>query len=426
MRGMKVAVVSTFDVQGGAGRAAGHLHRALRAAGAEATMLVAHRAAEAERVRELQPRLACKALAFADEWRARRALAPYRDTRPQGYEAFRPDGPLLGRLLERQMPAVDLINLHWVAGLLDVASLPRLAARAPIVWTLHDMLPLTGGCHYDGGCGRFVEQCGACPQLGSAADADLSAAVFARKSAAYGGIPGERLHFVAPSRWLAAQAARSALASRFPLRVIPYSVDVKLFAPMDKPRAREQLGLPQDRVVFLFAADDLRNRRKGMPLLLEALSGLDEADARVLLVSIGASPVEGLAASRYRHFPYFRDDRRLASFYAAADLLVLPSLQDNLPLTMLEAMSCGTPVLGFAEGGIPDLVRDGETGVLVAAGNVDALRAALQRIAADPAEARAMGLRARARILAEHTPAIEARSYLELFTGILQSARAAA
>jgi glycosyltransferase involved in cell wall biosynthesis len=419
---MKIAVVSTFDVQGGAGRAAAQLHRALRAEGTDATMLVAYRAAADDHVQALEPRLLCKALAFADELRAGRALAPYRATRPQGGDAFRPDGLLLGRLLERCLPAADLINLHWVAGMLDFASLPRLAARAPLVWTLHDMLPLTGGCHYDGGCARHAVRCGACPQLGSGAQDDLSAATFARKAAAYGGIACGRLRFVAPSRWLAAQAARSPLIGRFPVSVIPNCVDVQVFAPSDKAAARAALGLPTDRVIFLFVADDLGNRRKGLHLLVEAMAGLGSAGAgkRPLLVSIGKAPVEALAGPDYLHFSYLEDSRHLARFYAAADLAVLSSLQDNLPLTMLEAMACGTPVLGFAAGGIPDVVRDGDTGILVPPGSVEGLRAALLRVAGDPAPARAMGERARAQMLADHTPAAHARAYLALFAQVLQ------
>ncbi len=363
---MKIAVVSTFDVQGGAGRAAAQLHRALRAEGADATMLVAHRAAADDRVLALEPRLLRMALAFVDERRAERALAPYRATRPQGGDTFRPDGLLLGRLLERCLPAADLVNLHWVAGMLDFASLPRLAARAPLVWTLHDMLPLTGGCHYDGGCARHAVRCGACPQLGSDLEADLSATTFARKAAAYGGIARERLRFVAPSRWLAAQAARSSLTARFPVSVIPNCVDVQLFAPSDKEAARASLGLPPDRVVFLFVADDLGNRRKGLHLLVEAMAGLASAGAgkRPLLVSIGKAPVDALAGPDYLHFPYLEDSRHLARFYAAADLVVLPSLQDNLPLTMLEAMACGTPVAAYPVRGPIDVILDPTVGVL--------------------------------------------------------------
>jgi glycosyltransferase involved in cell wall biosynthesis len=420
---MKIAVVNTYDVQGGAARAAARLHSALDAAGADATMLVAHKQGQDDHVHVLEPRSVCRALRVADDLGRRLALLPYRKTRPDGYEAFQPDRPLLGRLLERQLPSVDLINLHWVAELLDFTSLPRLAMRAPIVWTLHDMLPMTGGCHYDGGCDRYRQQCGACPQLGSTSTTDLSATIFARRRSAFAQIPAARLHFVAPSRWLADQVRGSPLCGRFQVSVIPYSLDLEVFAPSDRASARASLGLAQDRVAVLFVADDLSNRRKGMRLLLEALEGLRDLSARLLLISVGRAALEVPAGLEYRHFPFVGDDRQLARIYSAADVLAIPSLQDNLPNTMVEAMACGTAVVGFATGGIPDLVRPGETGWLVPSGSIDGLRATLRRIAADPGAAHDMGRRARDLVLSECSPAVQARRYCALFERMLGGTR---
>jgi glycosyltransferase involved in cell wall biosynthesis len=422
---MKTAIVNTFDVRGGAARAASRLHLALRQAGVDATMLVAHRERADPGVAQLEPRALCRLLRLADEVRAAHALHRYRNTRPRGLDAFQGSRPWLGRMLERRMPQADVINLHWVAGMLDYASLPRLAARAPLVWTLHDMLPLTGGCHYDSGCARYVAQCGSCPQLGSRSDGDLSRSGFAIREAALARVPPDRLQFVAPSRWLAGEAERSGLCGRFAVQVIPNSLDLQVFAPMDRTQARASLGLPSGRPIVLFVADDLGNPRKGAPLLLEALRpATGEPDKRPLLVALGGSNLGVADGLECRRFPLVSDDHQLARIYAAADVLALPSLQDNLPNTMIEAMACGTPVVGFAAGGLPDMIRNGETGLLAALGDVAGLRGALTKIAGDPALARALGGRARERVAAECAPEIQARRYISLYSGMLHNASA--
>lgn len=181
---MRVAIVNTFDVSGGAARAAHRLFRALRGAGVEATMVVARRKFEDANVAKLTGSGVSEAIRLVDRLRARLALLPYWRTRPYGAEEFQHDRPLIGRVLEQALPETELINLHWVAEMLDFESLPRLTrTHAPIVWTLHDMLPLTGGCHYDDGCAKYLERCGACPQLGSSSEADLSVDIFGRRRA---------------------------------------------------------------------------------------------------------------------------------------------------------------------------------------------------------------------------------------------------
>jgi glycosyltransferase involved in cell wall biosynthesis len=419
---MRVALVNSFDAAGGAARAARRLFHALRDAGTDATLLAAQRDRPDTGVAELGAHGLRRPLRLIDRARAAAALLPYRRSRPPGYEDFQLDRPWLGRALERELPAADVINLHWVAGMLDFASLPRLAARAPIVWTLHDMLPFTGGCHYDDGCGRFREACGACPQLGSRSQADLSARILRRRREAFARIPAERLHFVSPSAWLAAEVRSSAACGRFEASVIPYSLDLEVFRPADRAQARAALGLAPDRVIVLFVADVLDNRRKGVHLLREALAGLQAERDRVLLVSVGRARVELPEGLAHRHFADVRDDARLASIYAAADVLALPSLQDNLPNTMIEAMACATAVAGFAAGGIPDLLREGETGYLVPRGSVEGLREALRRVVRRPDEARAMGARARERVAAVCRPAAQAAAYRALFERMLGAA----
>jgi len=398
---VRVALVNTYERAGGAARAAYRLYGALREDGVEATLVT---------VQSL-PALPARLLMTADRVRRRIKLAPY--SIQGGYEAFQVDDPWLGRLLHPYLGDSEVVNLHWVAGLLDFARLPQLAAKAPVVWTLHDMLAFTGGCHYDDSSEGFLRGCGSCPQLGSGSPHDLSRGAFERKRAAYAAVPAHRLHFVAPSQWLAREVTRSPLAGRFGVSVIPNSLELSVFRPGDRAEARATLGLPHDRFIVLFMAQDLVNRRKGMASLQAALSRL-QGLPQVLLVSAGktAGAADGPAV---RHLGFVADDARLATLFRAADVFVLPSLQDNLPNTMLESLACGTPVVGFAVGGIPDLVRHGQSGLLAPPGDAGALAEAIRVMAGDPARARAMGARGRELVAAACAPAVQAAAYRMLF-----------
>jgi glycosyltransferase involved in cell wall biosynthesis len=188
------------------------------------------------------------------------------------------------------------------------------------------MAALTGGCHYDGGCGKFTQRCGACPVLGSTADDDLSRAVWTRKSAALSKLAPDRLHLVGTSRWIAAEAKRSSLLGRFPVSVIPNGLDTTEFAPRDKGYSRDTLGVPRDTKVVLFVADSAANRRKGFDHLAAALAGMtDESNLFLLSVGGGKPNVPGLPQL---HLGKIAHDRMLSVVYSAADVFVIPSLQE--------------------------------------------------------------------------------------------------
>lgn len=416
---MRILHLSTFEADAGAGIAAYRLHAGLRRAGVDSRMLVLDRRGDDPTVEAL--RLArdplSRALRRLAKWRIRRDLARYRP--PPGYERFRDDRSEHGRALVRQLPAADVITLHWVNGMLDYgaffAAAPR---RAPLVWRLADMSPFTGGCHYDYGCGGFARACGRCPQLGSDDPGDLSAQVLRRKLAALAQVPPGRLHLVAPSTWTGAMARRSAALGRFPLAVIPNGLDTAVFAPLDRAEARARLGLPAEARIVMFVAADVGNRRKGFALLAEALAGLGDELPGLLLVSVGRGEPR-VAGAPGRHLGYIGDDARRALVYAAADLFVIPSLQESFGQTVIEALACGTPVVGFAAGGIPDMVRPGETGLLAPVGDARALRAAIARLLADDEGRARMGRRARAVAEAEYASQVQVARYLELYRRLL-------
>jgi glycosyltransferase involved in cell wall biosynthesis len=216
---------------------------------------------------------------------------------------------------------------------------------------------------------------------------------------------------------MADRVAESPLLSRFPMTVIPNGLDVTEFAPGDTCGARDALGVPQDAKVVLFVAESTANRRKGFDLLAEALGGLRDAD-NLLLLSVGRHQPELNGRIPHRHLGSV-EHYQLPLVYRAADLFVIPSLQDNLPNTVLESMACGTPVVGFAVGGIPDMVRQDATGLLARAADPDALRVAIDELLGDAPRRLDMGRRCRQVAVEEYSLERQARRYGELYQSLI-------
>jgi glycosyltransferase involved in cell wall biosynthesis len=341
-------------------------------------------------------------------------------SRPTGLEPFHDDRSVHTTDLLEHVPPYDVITLQWVAGFLDYQAFfgARRLEGTPVVWQLHDMNILTGGCHYDEDCGRYRNQCGACPQLGSTDPEDLSRQIWKRKQAVFGTLEANQLHFVAPSRWMLELVKESPLLSRFPATLIPYGIDVEEFVPQDRRFAREVLGIPQGAQVVMFVSDNLTNRRKGGFYLSSALSGLPRAH-NLFLISVGSGNPPDTGAIPCLHMGYVTDNRWLSMIYSAADLFVIPSLQDNLPNTVLESMACGTPVLGFDVGGIPDMVRPGRTGHLVTVGDSVALHHAMTQLLNAPSVLRQMGDECRKVAMEEYSYELSAARHAALYESLV-------
>ena len=344
----------------------------------------------------------------------RSAVDAYRSTRPDGFEPFNADESPYGTApLEQALPC-DVINLHWVARFLDVESLAGwLPPDLPAVWTLHDMHLMTGGCHYDHGCGKFVEGCGPCPQLGSTEPDDLSRLYWERKRAALRSMDTRTIQVVTPSRWLAEEAKRSGvIPQEWTIRVIPYGLDTALFAPVERTAWRARYDIPESARVLLFVAQSVENQRKGFAHLLAALEWLESVED-LWIVSVGKGEPVLPAGTNARHLGEIRSDEEMAGVYGMADVFCVPSLQDNLPATVLESLATGTPVAGFRVGGIPDMVRPGVTGALSDDMSGESLAAAVRRVLEESGDA----LRARCRGVAEseYPLALQAERYVELY-----------
>ena len=417
---MRVVHVSTEDIAGGAARAAYRLHTGLRQLGHDSSMYVFNRRSKDPHVTAFDASM---------DWTSRirrrlrreriaRDFARYSTSRPAGFEIFSDDRSEYGDDFMKHLPPCDVINLHWIARYVDQeAFFSAVPKRTPVVWRIADMNPITGGCHYDEGCGKYLDGCGACPQLGSDDADDLSRQVWERKREIFAGVEALRLHFVALNRWMASNLAKHPFLNRFPVTIIPNGLDTDMFAPRNRKFARETLGLPQDATIILFVASNVQIRYKGFLPLTEALSGLKGQD-KLLLISVGTKSKLNLGVP-HEHLGHINDDRMLALTYNAADLFVVPSLQDNSPNTVLESMACGIPVVGFETGGVPDMVRDGVTGSLAPCNDVAALRAAIEDLIRKPSKREEMGINSRRVALHEYSLVVQAGRYDELYQSLL-------
>ncbi len=353
---MKILHLSTSDIDGGAAKAAYRLHQGLNKVGVSSQMLVRDKQTSSKAVvrdtsvmTKLGPifnRLPLRkyperdSVMFSSQW--------FPDSLTQAISAINP----------------DIVQLHWVCnGFLQIETLKKI--NKPIVWTLHDMWPFTGGCHYTQGCDRYQHQCGSCPILRSQKQKDLTFHTLQRKVKAWRDLS---LTVVAPSQWLADCASESTLFKHQSVQAIAGGLNTDVFRPGLKQAAREILNLPQDKQLLLFVAGSTTgDPRKGFKYLVEALNlrqqqGNDTFELAILGEEAPTNPVP--LAFKTHYLGRFNDEISLALAYNAADVFIAPSIQDNLPNTVMEALGCGTPCVAFKIGGMPDMIDHQQNGYL--------------------------------------------------------------
>lgn len=317
-----------------------------------------------------------------------RGMRKFRDRQskrlPGGYAGMSSAGAIFssdrsahGTALRRYFDGADLLHFHWVCDLLDYSDCLREKwIQVPLVWTLHDMSPFTGGCSYSLGCEKYEGNCADCPQLAETEAKAEAKKSLSRKVRAMGRMG--RGTVITPSHWLGELARRSAVFAEWDLEVIPNGVDLTVFAPDVREAARRQAGLGESDFVILFVAASLENPLKGMDTLLEGL-GADRGSANGERIRYLGGGGREPFPENWEWLGSERDERRLAEHYAAADLVVVPSRADNYPNVIAESLSCGTPVLASRVGGIVEMVKEGETGFLVEPGEAASLAEGLKR-----------------------------------------------
>jgi glycosyltransferase involved in cell wall biosynthesis len=323
----------------------------------------------------------------------------------------------------------DLLDFHGIhGGFFNYLALPSLTAHKPAVVTLHDMWHLTGHCSVSFDCERWKIGCGQCPYPDSppAIQRDNTRLEWKLKNWAY---KRSNIAVVAPSSWLTMRAKQSML-SDFPIHQIPNGVDTEMYQPLDRRHCRSLLGISVDKRVLLVSAmrltlSSFTGFLKGCDLLIQALRSLPEAlkaETVLLLLGDGAEALADVVGISALNLGYVSSDRLKAIAYCAADLLVLPTRSDNMPLALLESMACGTPLVSFRVGGVPELVRPGITGYLAEPEDANDLSNGIIQLLEDEALRKDMSQRCRAIALKEYPLELQVQRYLELYRQVLANA----
>jgi FkbM family methyltransferase len=423
-------VIAQFCMQdyGGAGTAALRLHNGLLASGMNSSLYV-------QNIQRWKPgtiplfaknnstSILHKKI-ISKDWKAfqarnQRLISKY-PQRPQCLEIFTDTWAATKLSDVPEIAEADIVHLHWIAGTVDIPREVEFLKTKKIVWTLHDMNAFTGGCHYAAGCQKYEQQCGGCQQLGSNRENDFSRQIWTRKMAAYKQLD---ITIVALCQWIADCVKNSSLLSSFPVHVVPNGLPTDIFKPYPQAKIRESLQVPKDSFVILFGADSVTNARKGFVHLLRALEHVktQSPSEHIALATFGQ---HAQAAVQHLGFPTFAFDyvdkeSELALVYSMADVTVIPSLEDNLPNVVLESLACGTPVVGFDVGGIPDMVKHQVNGYLARVGDDKGLAEGMRWVMERKKTGGKVRLKCRETALSNYNLPLQARRYRELYEELL-------
>jgi len=279
----------------------------------------------------------------------------------------------------------DVIHIHWFnQGFLSLKGLNKLLRlNKKIVWTLHDMWAFTGGCHYAGECKNYENNCGECKFLKKPGKNDLSSQILKKKRKI---LSNKKLQIVTCSEWLAKKARSSRLLKDIEVTAIPNPIDTSVFYPKDKTALRKQMGLPEDKKLILFGAANVMDERKGIKYLIGALEKLKQKnlqltnESEILLFGKSNEVFLQQLPLKVNNLGLIKGEQNIANVYAAADVFVLPSLEDNLPNTVMESLACGTPVVAFNTGGIPEMVDHKINGYLAEYKSVEGIKNGIEFI----------------------------------------------
>lgn len=415
---MKIAIINTFDVVGGASRAAFRLHKGLRKIGVDATYIVKEKKSLHDDIVQVVPGYGDKEVQTF-----KRIQNDYingnRTELSNTYFSFPYPGIDLSTM--DLIQEADIINLHWIAQFQSAETINKLLALGkPVIWTLHDQWAFTGGCHYSAGCQGFKSDCNNCLQL---KDDPCRLPYFVLlnkiKSFSY-----PNLYIVTPSKWLSGVAGQSIVFNNHQIYTIPYSIESEIFKPLDKSTAKSEFSISPDAIVLYFGSDNSRERRKGFHLLIDAIkyclknesfkSLVNQGKVIVLVAGYPNNEVSNLGIP-VKALGFVDDDHKINLMYNAADVTLLPSLEDNLPNILLESMACGTPVIAFKTGGMPDMIKHGKTGLITTAFNTDEFGKNILKLALNPVLRKRMGKKCRRLIEKRFKLETQAQKYLSLF-----------
>ncbi len=321
----------------------------------------------------------------------------------------------------------DIVLSHTMrADLMRIEDLYRLCRHAPLIWTLHDMWAFTGHCAYSFDCLRWQRGCGNCPypDVYVPLRYDLSRLNLWRRRHQYRRISRllpDRLHLVCPSQWLTGCVQKS-IAGDLPVHHIPYGIDTAVFTPFtdhQRRNARSRLGISHSAFTVLFSANlGKRNPFKDYATFAAAARLLKQAVPSCCVLAAGDPEAdrEDTGIVSLGRVPSPED---MAAVYNCADVFVHATKADNFPVSVLEAMACGVPVVGTAVGGVSEQIEHGRTGFLTGPGDAGAIVRALRRLYGHQDERRRAGAAGAEKVRASYRLERMVDDYLRLCETVL-------
>lgn len=420
---LRVVHLNTYDGNGGAGRACLRLNDALNANGVNSEVFAYYKFGQNPKIGTFTKSPIAKAMAvfniMAERYLAKLFVKAVKT--PFSLQLF-------GKSIFKHpaLKSADVIHLHWVNhGFLTPKFLAQLdELDKPIVWTFHDSNAFTGGCHVRYSCENFHQQCGNCPVLRFEGKDDISHKNWLGKQKAYTEL---NFHVVAPSRWMAASVKQSSLLGLRKTSVIPNTIEIDVFKPYVKAEAKKILKIPADHFVLMSGFMPSKNdKHKGARYLIDALNELasrpEIPNDKIELVIFGNKDEKNMPSFPFKttFLGTINKDEHLAKCYAAADAFITPSLEDNLPNTVMESLACATPVIAFTTGGIPDMVKHLENGYLAKYKDATDLADGIEWLFLHE-DKEAIQKEARKTILNHFAPAVIATQHEELYLELLNA-----
>ncbi len=400
---MNVLILSTYERSGGAAIAALRLLHAFQKNGVNASMLVR------------------KNLTFGGKWVQKQSLPSIWErlviatvhNRFSTRNLWAIDTACCGEDITstEQYQKADVIHLHWInQSFLSFKTLEKIVKSGKkIVWTMHDAWNATGICHLTLECKNHLSECGNCQYLSHPSPSDLSHKVWKKKKALYA---AGNIQFVTCSRWLMKEVKRSSLLASQNVTSIPNPLDTNFFMPQNKMLARKMLQLPAEKKLLLFVAQNVNNPYKGMKYLFEAVKKSRRNDITLLMLGnaegVNFEGIESIALG------YLSEQEKIRAAYNAADAFILPSLSENLPNTIMEAMACGTPSVAFRVGGIPEMIDHMENGYLSDFQDSSDLSRGIEYVLKEENAAR-LSAACREKVLTEYSEKSVVERYLSLY-----------
>jgi glycosyltransferase involved in cell wall biosynthesis len=356
---LKVLILNESDTNGGAARAASRLHSALLKNNIHSRMLVQNKISNQDTVIGPDSKIG-KLINLA---RPALDVMPYKLYKDRTGSMFSPSSIPFSSILKKIKEInPDIVHLHWIAGgMLTIKEISKI--NIPIVWSLHDDWAFTGGCHIKLNCNKYKQNCGSCPVLGSDRNYDLSRVIYNRKKNSYKKM--NNLTVIGLSKWLQKCAQESSLFKGKNVINLPNLIDTSIYHPINKTLAKDFFGINPNKKLILFGAMNAVNDvTKGFSYLKKALEKIDSSLYEIGVFGSFGSDEAKEFKQKINFFGHFHDDISLAMAYSAADVMVVPSIQENLSNVIMESLSCGTPVVAFNVGGNSDLIIHKKNGYL--------------------------------------------------------------